>query len=97
MKPKMNQKLSLKQHCIETAIKKRYNQRILDYFKSDKASAGQIEAQIELLLEALETLDFGDLRNRYPDLRGNSDATVTLCKDGEGRLHITINGENIES
>lgn len=92
----MNHKLLLTQHCIETEIKKRYNKDIFDYIKSGADPAGDLEARIEIFQEALETFDFGFLRNQYPDLRGNSDAAVTLYRDDAGRLHITIDEKDIE-
>ena len=92
----MNHKLSLKQHCIETEIKKRYNRAVSDYFKAGGHDAQDLEEKIELFSEALETFDFGSLRSRYPELRGNSDADAALHKDEAGRLHININGVDIE-
>ncbi len=94
----MNIKLSLKNHCIETEIKKQYNRSISEYFSSrrtgDKKS---IETRIALLHHALETLDFGFLRNRYADLRGQSAAAVELCTDTSDNLHIEIDGETIDA
>ena len=92
----MNHKLSLKQHCIETEIKKRYNSFISEYFRTGDREAPELEETIEMFREALETLDFGNLRSRYPELRGNSDADAALFKDEAGRLYININGVDIE-
>lgn len=92
----MNIKLSLRQHCIETAIKKGYNISISDYFRSEQNQAGEIEENLELFRDALETFDFGRLRSRHPALRGQTDAAVLLFRDESGRLRITINGEDIE-
>ncbi len=92
----MNHKLSLKHHCIETEIKKQYNINLSEYFKHGSDPVEEIEVRIEMLKEALETLDFGLLRSRYPALRGNSDASVALYRDQSGRLHITIDGKDIE-
>ena len=92
----MNPNLSLKQHCIETEIKKRYNSAISDYFKAGKDGAPHLEERIDLLHSALETLDFGRLRSRHPELRGNNDAAVSLFRDEAGRLRIAIDGETIE-
>ncbi len=96
MQAKMNHKLSLEQHCIETEIKKRYNRAVSDYLKTGGHDAQDLEETIELFREALETFDFGGLRSRHPDLRGNSHADAGLYKDEAGRLHITINGVDIE-
>jgi hypothetical protein len=96
----MNQKLSLKQHCIETELKRRYNKAISDYFKAEfkgrEDLKTHLETSIDIFQSALDNFDFGHLRNRYPDLRGNSDAAVMIYRDGSHRLRITINGEDIE-
>lgn len=88
----------MKQHCIETEIKKRYNNAISEYFKAGpRERKACLEESIDTFQSALETFNFGHLRNLYPDLRGNSDASVTLYRDRYDRLRITINGEDIES
>lgn len=92
----MNHKLSLKHHCVETEIKKRYNITLSEYFKGGGDPAEEIEARIDIFKEALETLDFGLLRSRHPELRGKSNASVALYRDESGRLHITIDGKDIE-
>ena len=92
----MNPYLSLKQHCIETAIKKHYNALVSDYFKAGKDGAPHLEESIDILHSALETFDFGHLRSRYPELRGNSNAAVCLFRDESGRPRIAIDGETIE-
>lgn len=93
----MNYKLSMTQHCIETEIKKRYNKAIFEYFKEgSREEKAYLEKSIDAFQNALETFNFGHLRNLYPDLRGNSDASVTLYRDQYNRLRITINGEDIE-
>ena len=93
----MNLKISMKRHCIETEIRRQYNRAISEYFKAgDGAEKRDLEARIEMLQHALETMDFNGLRNRYADLRGQSDADVRLMDDKAGQLHITINGEPIE-
>ncbi len=92
----MNHKLSLRQHCIEMAIKIRYNQAVSTCFKSGDNLTDDLVEATETFREALETFDFGSLRNQYPDLRGNSRADVILVKDVTGRIGITINGKTIE-
>lgn len=96
MQAKMNHKLSLEQHCIETEIKKHYNRAVFDYFKMKGRDARDLGEKIELFREALEAFDFGKLRGRHPDLRGNSNADAGLYRDETGRLLITINGVDIE-
>ncbi len=56
--------LDLKRHCIETAIRRRYDQTLGTYFKDENARL-RLEKDIELLLQALETLDFSALRGTY--------------------------------
>ena len=56
----------------ETAIRRRYDQALGAYFK-EESSRPQIENDIELLLEALETLDFPALRGRYRPLAGKTE------------------------
>mgnify|MGYP006306361221 CR=1 FL=1 len=94
----MNMKISTKRHCIETEIKRQYNRAISAYFKAgDENEKKDLENRIELLQHALETFDFNALRNQHADLRGDSDADVRLGANASGQLHITINGEEIET
>ena len=88
--------LGLKRHCIETAIRKRYERSVSAYFHSPTGRA-PIEAEIDLLVRALETLDFPALRARHPALAGNGDHDVRLSLDDEGRLEIRIDGHPIRA
>jgi hypothetical protein len=83
--------LDLKRHCIETAIRRRYDQALGAYFKQEDARP-RLEKDIELLLEALETLDFPALRGTYCPLAGKTEAPVTLSRDLRGQLSIHIDG-----
>lgn len=91
----MQIKLDLSKHCIETAIKKLYNQSISTYFKN-KYSDIHLERQIENLKEALETFDFGRLRKEYPVLAGHHEDEVTLSFDKDDKATITINGNPVK-
>jgi glutamate formiminotransferase len=82
--------LDLSGHCIETDIKKQYNRLISNYFKSAGDRDG-IEKKISLLKHALETLDFRQLRNKHPELAGNTDDKVFLSWDDMKTLRIRIN------
>lgn len=94
----MNIKLSLKNHCIETEIKKQYNRSVSQYFSSrETGEKKNLETRIALLHHALETLDFGYLRNRYADLHGQSMADVELGADPSDNLHLAINGKAIDA
>lgn len=95
----MNIKLSLKRHCIETEIKKQYNKAVSDYFKAGgKGDAQQdLDSRIDILHQAIETLDFRYLRNQYRPLRGETDDDVTLARDTANQLYLYINGEPIHA
>ena len=83
--------LDLRKHCIETAIRKRYERCISAYFKT-KGGHRPIEQDIELLRLALETLDFPALRAKHSVLAGASSHHVQLSLDHERRLEIRIDG-----
>jgi hypothetical protein len=91
----MQIKLDLSKHCIETEIKKRYNQSISEYFKI-KPPDSCLEHQIENLKEALTSLDFGHLRKEFPALAGNHDNEVILSFDSRNNISILINGKQIK-
>jgi len=83
--------LDLSRHCIETAIRHRYNGAVRAYFKREDERPG-LEKEIALLLEALETLDFSALRAAHPALAGSTEAMITLSQEPEGQLTIAIDG-----
>ncbi len=89
----MKIKLNLTRHCIETEIKRLYNQSVLKYFKAD--NKGQVEKQIEILQHALQTLDFGNLRSTYSELSGQCDDNIELAADNHNQIFILINGKKI--
>ncbi|MGM0452633.1 MAG: hypothetical protein ACQERN_05670 [Thermodesulfobacteriota bacterium] len=95
----MNIKLSLQHHCIETEIKKQYNKAVSDYFKAGKTDepAAELEDRIDMLHQAIEGFDFRHLRNQYRDLRGDTDAEVTLSRSASNQLRLHINGETIDA
>ena len=90
----MQIKLDLNNHCIETELKKKYNQSISKYFKN-KSSDTDLERQIENLNVALTTLDFGRLRKEFPALAGHHSDDVIFSFDDAGKIHILINGKPI--
>ena len=87
--------LNLTHHCIETAIRKRYDQAISAYFKKSKKERERHEKDLELLLQALETLDFPTLRARYRALAGATASHVALSTDHSGHLVIHIDGQTL--
>jgi len=88
--------LDLKKHCVETEIKKKYNQALSDYFKK-KPPDPLLEQRINRLKIALTSLDFGYLRKEFPALAGHCDDEVILSFDREHNAHITINGKQIDT
>lgn len=89
----MKIKLNLSRHCIETEIKRLYNQSVLKYFKADNKN--HIEKQIEILQHALQTLDFRKLRSSYPELAGHCNDHVELSANDHNQITVLINGEKI--
>ncbi|MBT8343008.1 MAG: hypothetical protein HKP58_06545 [Desulfatitalea sp.] len=87
-------KLDLTRHCVETAIRRSYNQAVSDYFRANKASQPMLETIIDMTRQALETLDFKQLRGSYAPLAGHSDKPVVLMHHA-GRLAILIDGDAI--
>jgi hypothetical protein len=61
--------LNLERHCVETEIRRLYNQRLRQCL-GDPGRLDTDGAELELLVQALKTLDFQMLRARYPELRG---------------------------
>jgi hypothetical protein len=88
--------LDLSRHCIETAIRQRYDAAIRTFFKKEDERP-RLEKEIALLLEALETLDFPALRSTYPALAGSTAARITLSKHPEGQLTISIDGHPLHN
>ena len=85
--------LDLSHHCIETAVRQRYNAAVRTYFKQEDERP-KLEKEIDLLLEALETLDFPVLRSRHRELAGSTEARITLSKEAPpGSLVIQIDGQ----
>lgn len=83
-------RLDLSKHCIETAIKKTYNQALSTYFKP--ASKKQyLEEVIALTQHALECFDFAKLRSEYKDLAGHIQHDVFLFKNNENYAILSNN------
>lgn len=94
----MNLYLNLKNHCVETEIKRQYNQLISGYFKlKTTEDITRSEAAISLLQTALESLDFGALRATYPELRGGGEGDVFLSAGTDCSFFFTINGRRIHA
>ena len=76
--------LDLSRHCIQTAVRRRYESRLAQYFKSG-VDRWALEGEIGILHQTLETVDFGALRARWPALAGGRPVVVVL-----GRVEETI-------
>jgi len=87
--------LNLSRHCIETAIRRRYNHCLSRSFKTGTLDK-DLECEINLLKTALELLDFSYLRSTWPELAGHDKVEVTLGWDHCHRISILINGHPIE-
>ena len=87
--------LNLSRHCIETAIRRRYNRCLSRSFKT-RSLDKDLKREINLLKTALESLDFSYLRSTWAELAGHGKAVVTLGWDRRHRIGILVNGHPIE-
>lgn len=71
----MKFKLQLKNHCIETALRRLYNNSISEYFKNPTKTN---EAKIALLEIALRNINFPELRSKYPELNGSLQREIEI-------------------
>jgi hypothetical protein len=86
--------LDLRRHCIETAARQSYNQKVAQYFK-DEQGRGRLEEEIALLKVVLETFDFSRLRGAHPVLAGKSERPVAITLDNHHNIVIMIDGNTI--
>lgn len=91
----MEIELDLSRHCIETAIRRRYNVAISLYFKAT-ADQDTLEAEIDLLRRALLVFDFHRLRSHWPDLGGHVACEVRLMDDENGDPLLRLAGTRIK-
>jgi hypothetical protein len=87
-------KLNLKKHCVETELKRLYNRSLSQYFKHG-CNQKQIEKIIDVIKTVLENSNISNLRSKYPELSGNSEADILLSTDRQDRIVILINGLEI--
>ena len=90
----MKIKLNLKKHCVETELKRLYNRNLSQYFKSG-CNQKQIEKIIGVIKTVLENSNISNLRSKYPELSGNSEADIVLTTDRQDQVVILINGLEI--
>ncbi len=86
--------LDLSKHCIETAIRRQYHNTISRYFKTPDQRE-EIQTELEVLIGAMENLDFSLLRRSYPGLEGHGSCEVILETDESNHPFIRLNGERI--
>ena len=80
-------RLNLSRHCIESEIKRLYNRSVSQYF-NDTTDRQENEIQINLLKQALEQLDFRNLRSCHPLLAGSGERNIFLKVTADGNMHI---------
>ena len=94
MKPDIIQ-LNLSKHCIETELKRLYNQAFNSLIHAAEPDPG-LERRFQNLVTVLETLDFQKLRGKHPELAGfKAGTTVKLVVNGENDIFMRIGGETI--
>jgi hypothetical protein len=87
-------RLDVSRHCIETAIRKRYNRLVGEVLRSS-SMAEDTARELELLKNCLETFDFGRLRMEYPPLAGGSSDAVELEEEKPQQPRLRINGKPV--
>ena len=90
----MKIKLNLKKHCVETELKRLYNLCLSQYFKPG-SNQKQIEKMLDVIKTVLENSSISNLRSKYPELSGNSEADIVLTTDRQDQVIILINGLEI--
>jgi predicted amidohydrolase len=96
LKPPLEIELDLRNHCIETAIKRCYNRLISGYFRNGGGDS-ESEEKLALLEKALRYYDFSALRNVRRELAGESNARITLTGTGDTPLGIAIDGSPVNT
>jgi hypothetical protein len=87
--------LDVRRHCVETEIRRLLNRALSAVFKSGSDRQAH-EGEIELLQQALRSLDFHHLRSTCPCLAGQCDARVELAGTGKTLLRLTIDGATVD-
>jgi hypothetical protein len=86
--------LNLSQHCIETELKSQYNRLVSKALKA-KEPDPEMEEALESLQWALQRLDFGLLRSRFPELSGFLNKQVALSTKPGEEIIIYADGKPI--
>lgn len=89
-------KLDLRDHCIETEIKKLYNHGVAKALK--KGLTDKREREIEGLKTALETFDFSKLRSHHRQLAGgvNQWAILKIGCNGVPDIELPEGGHALD-
>lgn len=85
---KIEIKLDLRHHCIETEIKKQYNRRVSMGLK--QGLTDKLAAEIQSLKTALEKFDFSKLRSHHRQLAGGADQCAVLRTGPDGTPDIEL-------
>lgn len=88
--------LDLSRHCIQTAARRQYERQVAACFRSgtDEQGRARLEAEVDLLQRALETIDFGRLRSDWKPLNGGAGLQVYLGEDADG-IVVWLDAERI--
>jgi hypothetical protein len=92
---RMQIKLNLSRHCVETELKRLYNRSVSNYFNGKK-NRQRLEEQIEILKSILERSDFARLRRACPELSGHCDAEVVLVVQSQEKVMLRVNDKVID-
>jgi hypothetical protein len=90
----MKIRLDLSSHCIETAIRKQYHKTVSLYFM-EPDQREQLQAELEVLIHAMERFDFSLLRRTYPELEGHCNHEVILETNDRNLPVIRLKGARI--
>ena len=85
--------LDLKRHCIETAIRRRYDQTLGAYFKDKKTHAPGSRKTSNFFSKHWKHWIFRLCGERMRPLAGKPMSQVMLSRDRSGRLSIGIDGQ----
>ncbi len=86
--------MDISKHCIETALRRQYHKTLSRYFKMPDQRE-LLHAELEVLIHALERIDFSQLRRICPALEGHGSHEVILDTDDPNYPVIRVDGERI--
>lgn len=80
-------KLHIRDHCIETEVKKEFKRRMDNCFSSDKVTR-EDEERLQLLGDFIQTSDFAKLRSQDKRLSGEIESYISLYRDENNNIVI---------